>query len=636
MSLRFALPLLLACPAVAQTVTKLSVSPAGAPGTQGCEDAFGPDALSADGRFMVFASAAFNLVPGDTNSKADVFLHDRIAGTTTRVSVGTGGLQSNGESTGGGVSDDGRFVVFQTRATNLVSGGAPGTDNVLRHDRLTGTTVLVNVTHSGAPPNSASRNPSISADGARVAFGSPASNLVANDTNAQVDVFVRDLNLGTTWLVSRTAAGALSDGYSDMPVLSGDGQLVAFYTLATNFGPSTVQARIFLAAATGGVLEQVSVSSTGAWGNANSLGASISHDGQRILFGSLSSNFEPAPAGKLNQFLRDRSNGTTRLVPRLANGQAANGTIYAARLSSNGQYLALASTTTDLLPGLSGSTSDVFVVHLATGSALRMTKPLGSAAEPNGSVLTSSGVSDDGQWTGFTTAATNLSLGEPIDLINDAYLASALTTWYRDADSDAFGDPSVTTQSGGTTAPLGFVASRNDCDDTNPNVNPSATEICNGIDDNCDGLIDPGVANRYCTAATSVAGCVPTLTSSGVASASSASGFVITAAPLPRGKQACLVYSLAPSQSPFAIGSASLICVAVPRVRTGIGSTGGTLATCSGSFSFDWLAWMSANPAALGQPLQPGQLIYSQVWYRDSGAALNANLTDALQFTICP
>jgi hypothetical protein len=265
-----------------------------------------------------------------------------------------------------------------------------------------------------------------------------------------------------------------------------------------------------------------------------------------------------------------------------------------------------------------------------------MSVPLVPTGEPNAYVLTSCGVSDDGLWTGFTTHATNLVPGEPGDTITDAYLVCALSTWFRDADSDGYGDPSVTTQSGGTTAPAGFVADRGDCDDSNPNVHPGAPEVCNGLDDDCDGSIDPGTVGRYCTAATSVAGCVPAMGSVGVASASSTSGFVITAGPMPRGKQASLVYALSPAQSPYSFASDSLICVGAPRVRTGIGSTGGSAAPCSGSFAFDWLAWMSANPTALGNPLQLGQTFYAQVWYRDSGAVLNANLTDGLQFLICP
>lgn len=633
---RFLLVAALVPPVAAQTVTKLSLSPTGAHGNGPCEDAFGPDALSADGRFLVFASSASNLVAGDLNGKYDVFVHDRVAGTTVRASVGTGGGEGNGDSTGGGVSDDGRYVVFQTRASNLVAGGAPGTDNVLRRDLLSGTTELVNVTFSGALPSSSSRSPSISADGSRIAFGSAASNLVPNDTNAQVDVFVRDMNAGTTWLVSRTPAGALSNGYSDMPVISGNGQLVAFYSLATNFGPTAVQARIFLAAANANVLEEVSVSSSGTSANANNLGASISHDGSRILFGSRATNFEPAPAGLLNQFLRDRSAGTTRLVPRLPSGQAPNGSIFSARLSSNGQFVALTSTTTDLLPGLGGFASDQFIVNVATGGAVRMSAPLPPATEPNSSVISCAGVSDDGLWSGFVTSATNLVPGEVQDTLPDAYLAFALSTWFRDADGDGYGDRFVTTQAAGSVPPVGFVADRTDCDDTNPAVNPGATEVCNGIDDNCDGSTDPGVAGRYCTAGTSVAGCVPAMASSGVASASSNSGFFLTATSLPRFKQASLVYSLSSAQSPYSFTSSSYLCVGVPRVRTGIGSSGGTAATCSGSYTLDWLAWMHANSTSLGNPLSPGQVFYAQVWYRDSGAALNANLTDGLQFVICP
>ena len=127
-------------------------------------------AISADGRFVAFSSDATNLVPGDTNGTADVFVRDRQTGTTRRVSVGSGGAQGNGLSVDPAISADGRFVAFASDATNLVPGDTNGADDVFVRDRQTGTTRRVSVGSGGAQGDRVSFDPAISADGRFVAF----------------------------------------------------------------------------------------------------------------------------------------------------------------------------------------------------------------------------------------------------------------------------------------------------------------------------------------------------------------------------------------------------------------------------------------------------------------------------------
>lgn len=170
------------------TTIRISDAPGGGQGNGDSED----PAISGDGRFVAFTSEASNLVTGDTNGKEDVFVHDLQTGTTTRVSVGTGGGQGDGDSSDPAISADGRYVAFKSQATNLVPGDNNGVVDIFIRDRQTGTTTRVSVDSSGAQTNERSSNPAISADGRFVAFDSHASNLVANDTNAQEDVFVRD------------------------------------------------------------------------------------------------------------------------------------------------------------------------------------------------------------------------------------------------------------------------------------------------------------------------------------------------------------------------------------------------------------------------------------------------------------
>jgi Tol biopolymer transport system component len=166
---------------------RVSVSSAGA---EGNGDSYA-SSISADGRFVAFHSNASNLVAGDGNGTSDIFVHDRATGKTRRVSVSSAGAQGNGASYNPSISADGRFVAFHSNASNLVAGDGNGTTDVFVHDRATGKTRRVSVSSAGAEGNGASYNPSISADGRFVAFESSASNLVAGDGNGTSDIFVR-------------------------------------------------------------------------------------------------------------------------------------------------------------------------------------------------------------------------------------------------------------------------------------------------------------------------------------------------------------------------------------------------------------------------------------------------------------
>ena len=239
--------------------------------------------MSADGRFVAFESEASNLVPGDTNGVMDVFLRDRLKGTTVRVSVGPGGEQGNAKSENPAISADGRFVAFESLATNLVPRSERGDDeirtalaeawtsgdpgggallqqwlavltrtNVYLRDIREGKTELVSKALDGGAGNLGSVDPTISADGRFVAFSSAASNLVKGDTNAGkngiaaaetlvglggVDVFVRYRNENRTSRVSVTSDGTEAEGSSGNPSISPDGRWVAFVSDAQNLVP---------------------------------------------------------------------------------------------------------------------------------------------------------------------------------------------------------------------------------------------------------------------------------------------------------------------------------------------------------------------------------------------------------------
>jgi tricorn protease-like protein len=163
-------------------------------GAQATGGASSNPSISSDGRFVAFESLATNLVADDTNGLADIFVHDRTTGATTRVSVvdSSGAQATGGASSNPSISPDGRFVAFESLATNLVTGDTNGLGDVFVHDRQTDRTTRVSVASGGAEGNNDSFAPSISSDGDFVAFESDATNLVAGDTNTRRDIFVRD------------------------------------------------------------------------------------------------------------------------------------------------------------------------------------------------------------------------------------------------------------------------------------------------------------------------------------------------------------------------------------------------------------------------------------------------------------
>src|SRR5437016_6896835 len=164
--------------------------------------------LAADGRFVAFGSDATNLVTGDTNAVSDAFVDDRVTGPTERVSVSSAGAEANGTSFAPAISADGRFVAFPSEATNLVTRDTNGVTDVFVRDRLTGSTERVSVSSAGAEANGTSFAPAIAADGRFVAFASDATNLVGRDTNGAVDIFVHDRVTGATKRVSVASTGS--------------------------------------------------------------------------------------------------------------------------------------------------------------------------------------------------------------------------------------------------------------------------------------------------------------------------------------------------------------------------------------------------------------------------------------------
>ncbi len=193
--------------------------------------------FSPDDRFVVLTSEADNLVANDRNGNMDVFIYDRITREYERVSVGNFGQEADYFSFDGAISGNSRYVVFTSYARNLVplNFGSEVNENLFEYDRVTKTTRLVSVGVDNQLANSSSGNASLSADGRFVVFDSSATNLVAQDLNSTRDIFLYDRQQDLLRRLVSPVNGQESNGYSSNPAISADGRYIAFYSDATNW-----------------------------------------------------------------------------------------------------------------------------------------------------------------------------------------------------------------------------------------------------------------------------------------------------------------------------------------------------------------------------------------------------------------
>lgn len=197
-------------------------------------------AISAGGRIVTFTSDATNLVPKDTNGMPDIFVYERETGRIARISVASGGTQANGPSMISNLSRDGRYVAFTSLASNLVPNDTNGTWDAFVHDRETHQTIRVSIASGGAQGNGASRLPVISGNGRIVAFVSDADNLVRHDKNARSDIFIHHLDTHRTNRLTRAFDGGDANGSSDYPSISDTGRYIAIESYASNLIPGDV------------------------------------------------------------------------------------------------------------------------------------------------------------------------------------------------------------------------------------------------------------------------------------------------------------------------------------------------------------------------------------------------------------
>lgn len=397
----------------------ISISTAGVQGDLGSEWAD----MTPDGRYVVFQSYARNLVDGDTNGKTDIFRHDRVTGETIRISIASDGTQADGDSRLPSISDDGRYIVFQSYAANLISNDINSVwPDIYMRDVVSGMTELISVDSDENQKWGGASNPHISGDGNHVAFeywSEFNEELDPGDTNNAIDIYVRDRTAGTTTLVSIATDETQGDTFSVHPKISTTGRYIAFDSTASTFAASDELNTwdVFVHDRTTGTTTIASVSSGGVIGNGVSSQVDISGDGRYVYFSSSATNLVPNASG--GEYLHDLITGETISI-----GEGQSGAI-----SANGRYLV---TFKPLVndPGKYG----VRIYDREAGISWPVF--LSNYAEiENGSSL-GFAISDDGRSMSFSSSSDNLILNDQNGTIPDIFVTDP--RWYLDLTNHVY------------------------------------------------------------------------------------------------------------------------------------------------------------------------------------------------------
>ncbi|MBD2092438.1 PD40 domain-containing protein [Microcoleus sp. FACHB-1515] len=367
--------------------------------------------LSADGRFVTYASSANDLVVGDTNHQRDIFVFDRETFQTTRVSIASDGTQSNRLSDSPSISADGRYVAFWSEADNLVENDTNQVADAFVHDRQTGETTRISIDSNGIQGNGGSYGTTISADGRYVAYSSFASNLVSGDTNFERDVFVFDRETRQTTRVSIDSNGKQGYGLSRFPHISGNGRYVAFHSNTNSFvsGDTNNHYDVFVFDRVTGQTSAVSRSFQGVFGNRDSLDPMLSADGRYVVFESEASNLAVGDTNsRVDIFVHDRQTGETTGVSTSAAGNFGNANSFDPVISADGRYITFASDASNLVEGDTNNRTDIFRYDRQTEVLTRLSD---NGTQGNGDSYAPM-IAPDGQSVVFYSTASNLVGGD--------------------------------------------------------------------------------------------------------------------------------------------------------------------------------------------------------------------------------
>lgn len=374
--------------------------------------------VSADGRFVAFTSGDVSLLASDTNGAEDVLVWDRQTGRTELASVSTSGSQGNGDSRDAVISADGRFVAYESSASNLVEGDTNGADDIFVRDRKERITERISVSSTDEGGDNWCSSPAISGDGRFIAFCSQATNLVPRDTNREPDIFVRDRAMGTTERVSVGVLGAQAGGASTEPAISADGQFVAFHSWADNLvaGDDDVTPNVFLRDRKAGSTIRANLLALPKRSSQEPYGFRMSADGRFLAVMPVTLvNWDlPIPRDvdeSVHLLVWDRKTNTShRICPSDARKRGNLHSSCLPAVSADGRYIAFDSRAANMVPDDTNGAADVFMVERDTGAIQRISVT-STGTQGHGTSMYPS-VSADGRFVAFTSYATNLVAGD--------------------------------------------------------------------------------------------------------------------------------------------------------------------------------------------------------------------------------
>lgn len=408
-------------------IRRISLTSNGAEGTASSDR----PSMSADGRFVAFESSSI-LTSGDT-AISDIFVFDRLNNTIEKISNGIAGALANGGSFEPSISNDGRMVAFSSNANNLATGDINNHPDIYVYDRQTQTTRLISQSQTSAGNAASGPGVDISGDGRYVVFQSTATNLVGNDTNGQADVFVFDLQdsnpSSRLQLVTRGLGGVPASGSSTRPTISDDGNQIAYESTASNLiANDHFDTKIFVTTRATWATRRVSQTAAGAPANGSSQGANISGDGRYVAFWSNASNLTIDDTnGTPDVFLVDLTLNTVEGVSRTSSGTLTGLASARPSLSTDGRYVAFGTRNSQFAPtGLDA----VLVRDRTTGMTRRVSQSTVGTAAGGASYFFD--VSDDGQTVTFGSDAKHL-VNDDNNYVRDVFMVDASYSWVPNA-----------------------------------------------------------------------------------------------------------------------------------------------------------------------------------------------------------
>lgn len=397
-------------PVTVGTTTIVSISTSGVVGNA---ESISPS-ISDNGRYVAFESLASNLVIGDTNDKWDVFVHDRQTGATERLSEAADGTQGNSNSYAASISADGRYIVFTSTADNLISGEISSGANVYLKDRSTGQIELISSIPTGEAEGCAGHGSAISNNLRYVAFYAACDRITNDDSNGKHDVYLRDRWSGQTRRVSIGPGGVQGDHDSWGPIgISADGSEVFFSSWSTNLVSEDTNNTLdaFVHNWETGVTEILSVSTDNDQGDYDTGSNNPSADGQIVALGSNASTLVDDDNNFSGDvFIRNRATGETRRVSISSDGGEAYDQSLMGAISPEGRFVTFYSHSSELVVHDTNNVPDIFVHDTQTGRTNRVSIS-SNGTQANDESFYTMDIARDGRAIAFVSKATNLVSG---------------------------------------------------------------------------------------------------------------------------------------------------------------------------------------------------------------------------------